>query len=66
MPSSEDMIEARNEVRQNAIQQLVREGHAEHSAIEIAKRMSYDEAIQYAQKYTGKPIYRGPYSPYGG
>lgn len=63
MPSSEDCINARNEISQLAIQAVMMAGHDEHSAKEIVARMDYDEQVQWAEKITG-PIYRGPYSPY--
>lgn len=63
MPSSEDCIDARNQVKEWAIQALVKEGHALHSAKEIVKYMSYEMQIEKAEQIRGK-IYRGPYSPY--
>lgn len=64
MPSSEDCIDARNQIRDWAVEQLVKEGHARHSALEIVKHMCYENQIEKAEKYLGRPIYRGPYSPY--
>jgi hypothetical protein len=64
MPSSEDCMAARSEVYNQAVLQLIKEGHQRKSAEMIAQRMSYDEKVQYAEKYRGKKIYRGPYSPY--
>lgn len=58
MPSSEECIEARNEVRQWAIEQLIKEGHLKRSAEEIVKHMNYEQQIEKAA------IYRGPYSPF--
>lgn len=63
MPSSEDMLDAQFQVSEWAVQQMIKEGHAEHSARAIVQRMGYNERMEYAQKLRG-PIYRGPYSPY--
>ena len=63
MPSSEDVIEAQNQVRMAAVQALEKEGHPKHSAEVIVQHMSYDEQVKKAEKVLG-PIYRGPYSPY--
>jgi hypothetical protein len=63
MPSSEDCIEAQNNVKQWAKEALIKEGHAPHSAEAIVSRMCYDEQVKHAEKIQG-PIYRGPYSPY--
>lgn len=63
MPSSEDCIEAHSQVKEWAVEQMVKEGHSRFSAEEIVKRMSYDEQVNKAEKVHG-PIYRGPYSPY--
>ncbi len=64
MPSSEECINARLEVKNNAIKALIKYGkHQPHSAKMIADRMNYDEQIEWAEKIMGK-IYRGPYSPY--
>ena len=63
MPSSEDCIDARNRVKEWAVQALIKEGHPERSAEMIVERMPYDEQVRYAEKVNG-PIYRGPYSPY--
>ena len=50
MPSSEDCINAQNEIRELAIQQLVKEGHPQKSAEMIVKNMRYDEQIRLAEK----------------
>jgi hypothetical protein len=63
MPSSEECIEARNQVREWAIEQLVSEGHSFRSAQMIVKYMNYEEQLKTAEKVRGK-IYTGPYSPY--
>ena len=63
MPSSEECWEAQAQVRQWAIEALMKEGHARMSAELIVKLMPYEEQIQWAEKVHGK-IYRGPYSPY--
>lgn len=63
MPSSEECIEARNEVRQWAIEQLIKEGHLKRSAEEIVKHMNYEQQIEKAELIHGA-IYRGPYSPF--
>jgi hypothetical protein len=63
MPSSEEIIDAQNEIKQLAIQALVNEGHPRRSAEVIVQYMQYDQQISYAEKIKG-PIYRGPYSPY--
>ncbi len=61
MPSSEDIIQAQNEVRQLAEKQLIEEGHPPQSAKEIVSRMSQDEQIEKAEKQLGYKIYRGAY-----
>lgn len=58
MPSSEDCLEARQQVWEWAVEQLVLEGHPKHSAEEIVKHMSYESRVEKAEKLRG-PIYRG-------
>lgn len=63
MPSSEECFEAQAQVKNWAVEALIREGHPKQSAEMITSRMSYDEQVEWAEKVHGK-IYRGPYSPY--
>ena len=63
MPSSEEIYEAKAQVREWAIEALMKDGHPRKSAEMIADRMNYDERIKYAEKVHG-PIYRGAYSPF--
>ena len=64
MPSSEECLEAQQQIKSWAVAQLVKEGHAEKSALEIVRWMPHDEQIKLAEKIIG-PICRGAYSPYG-
>lgn len=59
MPSSEEMIEARADVRRRAIEKLVAQGHARFSAEEIVKHMSYEKQAELIGQKIGEP-----YSPY--
>jgi hypothetical protein len=53
MPSSEECIEARNQVKEWAVQQLVNEGHLLYSAQEIVKYMNYESQIEKAEELRG-------------
>lgn len=63
MPSTNEVLQARAQVKEWAVEQLIKENHPVHSAQAIVARMSYEEQLEYAQKLQG-PIYTGPYSPY--
>lgn len=63
MPSSDECLEAKANVKQWAKTVLIRKGHTEISTNEILKWMPYDEQVKLAEEIQG-PIYRGPYSPY--
>ncbi len=64
MPSTEECIKAQAQVKEWAIQQLIKEGHNRFSAEEIVKHMDYNKQISKAENLLGNSIYRGPYSPY--
>ena len=64
MPSSDECHEAAEQVRQWAIKSLFSRGHTKHSAKAIVHYMSYEERVKEAENYLGRPIYRGPYSPF--
>jgi hypothetical protein len=63
MPSSDEICEARTQVKQWAIEALINEGHPEHSAKAMVEIMNYDQRLAYAEKVCGS-IYKGAYSPY--
>ena len=62
MPSSEEVIEARNRINEKALESLMK-SHSKESALVILKHMNYEEKIKEAEKVMG-PIYRGAYSPF--
>lgn len=55
MPSTEQIYEARADVRERAIKKLVSQGHPRHSAEAIADRMSYEEQAKLVGQVTGVP-----------
>lgn len=64
MPSAEECAQARNNVHEWALKQLVKQGHPQKSAKMIVAHMPYDEQIKLAEQWRGESIYLGPYSPY--
>lgn len=55
MPSSEECIDARNDVRRRCIKKLVDEGHPLKSAEEIVRFMSYEEQAAKIGQRIGEP-----------
>ena len=59
MPSSEEIFEAQDDVRERCIQHFVNKGHSRFSAEEIVRRMRYEDQAREIGQATGQP-----YSPY--
>ncbi len=64
MPSSDECIEASIQLKEWAKNSLVQKGWPEHYAAVCVALMSREERIEEAEKYLGRKIYTGPYSPY--